>query len=92
MPFDKGAVVIDLLSARWFRAIAVAVLLCLLLWVSNNRIVVFIGNHYFEPTYELCIAAIGVLADDVTQLERQIVCNITMIQMVADAEREIAAQ
>ena len=40
----------NLLSARWFRALAVIVLLVLLLWMSSNRIVVMLGNQYFEPT------------------------------------------
>ncbi|GIS21012.1 MAG: hypothetical protein CM15mP120_29280 [Pseudomonadota bacterium] len=49
----------NLLSARWFRALAVIVLLVLLLWMSSNRIVVMLGNQYFEPTYQLCIDTLG---------------------------------
>jgi hypothetical protein len=35
---------------------------------------------------------VGWLAEDVSQLERQIVCNVTMAKMVADAERELETQ
>jgi hypothetical protein len=34
----------------------------------------------------------GWIAEDVTQLERQIVCNITMVRIIADAERALAAE
>ena len=82
----------NLLSARWFRALAVIVLLVLLLSMSSNRIVVMLGNQYFEPTYKLCIDTLGWIAEDASQLELQTVCNITMVKLVADAERELAAQ
>lgn len=82
----------NLLSARWFRALAVIVLLVLLLWMSSNRIVVMLGNQYFEPTYQLCIDTLAWIAEDASQLELQTVCNITMVKLVADAERELAAQ
>ena len=82
----------NVLSARWFRALAVVVLSLVLLWLSSNRIVVLLGNNHFEPTYRLCVAGVGWLAEDVSLLERQIVCNVTMAKMVADAERELETQ
>ncbi|MGB0997922.1 MAG: hypothetical protein ACPGXJ_06545 [Pseudomonadales bacterium] len=82
----------NLLSARWFRALGVVLLSVLLLWMSSNRIVVMLGNQYFEPTYELCVDVLGWIADDVSQLERQIVCNISLEKAVVDAERALAAE
>ena len=62
------------------------VLLVPLLWMSSNRIVVMLGNQYFEPTYQLCIDTLGWIAEDASQLN-QTVCNITMVKLVADGTR-----
>ena len=43
--FAGEQIMMNLLSARWFRALAVIVLLVLLLWMSSNRIVVMLGNQ-----------------------------------------------
>ena len=81
-----------LLDARWFRVLAIFVLLLVLLGLNLNRLIVLIDKRYYEPTYRGCIAVMGWIAEDVTQLERQIVCNITMVRIIADAERALAAE
>ena len=80
-----------LLDARWFRVLAIFVLLLVLLGLNLNRLIVLIDKRYYEPTYRGCITVMGWIAEDVTQLERQIVCNITMVRIIADAERALAA-
>ena len=81
-----------LLDARWFRVLAIFVLLLVLLGLNLNRLIVLIDKRYYEPTYRGCITVMGWIAEDVTQLERQIVCNITMVRIIADAERALAAE
>ena len=81
-----------LLASRWFRALAIFALLVVLLGININRVVVFIDKRYFEPTYRGCVTVVGWIADDVSQLERQIVCNITMVRIVVDAERALASE
>ena len=68
------------------------VLLLVLLGLNLNRLIVLIEKRYYEPTYRGCITVMGWIAEDVTQLERQIVCNITMVRIIADAERALAAE
>ena len=80
------------LAARWFRVLAILALLLVLLGLNLNRLIVLIDKQYFEPTYRGCIAVIGWLAEDVTRLERQIVCNITMVKIAANAERALASE
>ena len=80
------------LASRWFRALAIFALLLVLLGISMNRVVVFIDKRYFEPTYRGCVTVVRWIADDVSQLERQIVCNITMVRIAADAERALASE
>jgi hypothetical protein len=80
------------LDARWFRVLAIFVLLLVLLGLNLNRLIVLIDKRYYEPTYRGCITVMGWIAEDVTQLERQIVCNITMVKIIADAERALAAE
>ena len=80
------------LASRWFRALAIFALLLVLLGVNINRVVVFIDKRYFEPTYLGCVTVVGWIAEDVSQLERQIVCNITMVRIAADAERALASE
>ena len=80
------------LASRWFRALAIFALLLVLLGININRVVVFIDKRYFEPTYRGCVTVVGWIAVDVSQLERQIVCNITMVRIVVDAERALASE
>jgi hypothetical protein len=80
------------LASRWFRALAIFALLLVLLVLNINQIVVFVDKRYFEPTYRGCVTVVGWIAEDVSQLERQIVCNITMVRIAADAERALASK
>ena len=73
-----------LLDARWFRVLAIFVLLLVLLGLNLNRLIVLIDKRYYEPTYRGCITVMGWIAEDVTQLERQIVCNITMVRIIIE--------
>ena len=82
----------NVLSARWFRGLAIFVLLLVLLSLNSNRAIVLIDNQYFEPTYRGCVGIMGFVAEDVSELERQIVCNITMVRIAADAERALAEE
>ena len=82
----------NVLSARWFRGLAIFALLFVLLSLNSNRAIVFMDNQYFEPTYRACVGILGFIAQDVSQLERQIVCNITMVSIAADAERSLATE
>ena len=82
----------NVLSARWFRGLAIFVLLLVLLSLNTNRLIVLVDRNFFEPTYHGCVGIMGWIAEDVTQLERQIVCNITMVSLIADAERALASE
>ena len=39
-----------LLDARWFRVLAIFVLLLVLLGLNLNRLIVLIDKRYYEPT------------------------------------------
>ena len=82
----------NVLSARWFRGLAIFVLLLVLLSLNTNHLIVLVDRNFFEPTYHGCVRIMGWIAEDVTQLERQIVCNITMVSLIADAERALASE
>ena len=88
----EGVTAMNVLSARWFRGLAIFALLLVLLSLNSNRLIVLIDNQYFEPTYRGCVGIMGFVAEDVSELERQIVCNITMVRIAADAERALASE
>ena len=63
-----------------------ALAIFLLLSYSGRNIAVrAIENHFYEATLEVCMFSLGVVVDDLPELQRKIFCNVSMVMVAASA-------